>query len=96
MHFSNLRVIEEQYSSREQEIDFEYEDFMDLYSKSILIALYSLNESKLNAILDIGSKMFCLKTKPLHLASRNYMDSSIVYLNLVMGIEKKQIKNLHI
>ncbi|WP_111710114.1 hypothetical protein [Lutibacter citreus] len=87
MNASGLKMLDHQHYSQKEEIDIEYNSFLDLYSKSILIALYSLNESKLNEIVNVASTVFNKKIKPSHFNSRDYLNSSIQYLNLVIEIE---------
>lgn len=91
MNASGLEIIEEEHYTQKEEINTEYKNFLDLYSKSILIALYSLNESKLNEIIETSSVIFNKKIKPSHFNSRDYLNSSILYLNLVIEIEMKTI-----
>lgn len=92
MNASGLEIISHQHYSQKEEIDDEYKDFLDLYSKSILIALYSLNESKLNRIIEIASNVFNQKIKPSHFSQRDYLNSSILYLNLVIEIDTKKLE----
>ncbi|WP_394908085.1 hypothetical protein [uncultured Mesonia sp.] len=89
---SGLSVIAHQHQSTKEDIDREYEEFLDLYSKSILIALYSLNESELNRIAVVSSEILNKKIKPSHFDSRNYLISSITYLNLVIEIETETLE----
>lgn len=92
MHKSDLGIIEEQHYTEREEINNEYIDFLDLYSKSILIALYSLNESKLNQITNITSEIFRKKVKPSHFNSRDYLNSSILYIKLVLEINTDNLE----
>ncbi|EDP96174.1 hypothetical protein U8527_14780 [Kordia algicida OT-1] len=92
-HAAGFDSIEYEHSTVKEDIDKEYIGFLDLYSKSVLIALYSLNESKLNQIIESSSVIFDKKIKPSHLDSRDYLNSSIIYLNLVLDIETKTIES---
>ncbi|GFE02812.1 hypothetical protein KUL156_54040 [Alteromonas sp. KUL156] len=92
MHSSGLEIISQQYISQKEEIDNEYKNFLDLYSKSILIAIYSLNESKLNTIINKASNIFNKKIKPSHFGQRDYLNSSIQYLNLVVEIDTRNLE----
>ncbi len=93
MNESGLDIISHQHYTQKEEIDNEYRDFLDLYSKSILIALYSLNESKLNRIIELSSDVFNQKIKPSHFNSRDYLNSTILYLNLVIEIETEKLES---
>lgn len=87
MHVSGLDFIIEEHSIDIEKINVEYNNFLDLYSKSILIAIYSLNENKLNEIAETAASVFLKKIKPAHFNSRDYLESSLQYLNLVTDIE---------
>ncbi len=89
---SGINIISHQHYSNKVDIDNEYFQFFDLYSKSILIALYSLNESELNRIALKTSEIFNKKIKPTHFDSRNYLISSITYLNLVIEVETEKLE----
>lgn len=92
MHTSGLETLEYMHFNTIEEIDNEYKNFLDLYSKSTLIALYSLNESKLNEISNIASEIFQKKIKPSHFNTRDYLNSSIQYLELVIELETDKIE----
>lgn len=92
MNASGLEMLDHQHYRQKEEIDNEYNSFLDLYSKSILIALYSLNESKLNEIVNVASTVFNKKIKPSHFNSRDYLNSSIQYLNLVIEIDTEKLE----
>lgn len=68
-------------------------DFLDQYSKTVLIQLYSLIENKLKEICDILSIDFYKKIKYEHLDSRNYLDTSINYLKLVIEIPTDSLES---
>ena len=87
MNQSGLDYLFEEHSSDIEQINIEYNNFLDLYSKSILIAIYSLNESKLNEIAETAADVFTKKIKPLHFNSRDYLEASFQYLNLVIDLE---------
>jgi hypothetical protein len=93
MHESGLDHIEYNYYETKEEIDSKFNDFFDLYSKSILIALYSLNESTLNKISNLSSEVFAKKIKPSHFNSRDYLLSSLNYLDLVIEVDITSLQN---
>lgn len=74
-------------------IKIKYSDFLDLFSKSTLIALYSLNENFLNTICDIASQTFEQKIKVSHFNSRDYLKASFDYLELVIDIPKEPFES---
>jgi len=80
--------INHNYSETLENIDIKYDNFLDLFTKSLIIALYSLNESKLNDIINVASDVFKKDIKPSHFDNRDYLNSSIIYLDLVIGIDK--------
>lgn len=92
MNVSGLDYLYESHSIDIDKINNEYQNFLDLYSKSILIALYSLNESKLHNICDIASRLFNKKIKPSHFSNRDYLNSCFQYLNLVIEIDIEKIE----
>lgn len=69
-----------------EEIKAKYSDFLDLFSKSTLIGLYSLNESFLSKICEFSSQIFEKKIKLSHFSQRDYLLSSFNYLELVIEI----------
>lgn len=89
---SGINIISHQHYSNKEDIDNEYKEFLDLYSKSILIALYSLNESELNRIAVKTSEIFKKKIKPSHFDSRNYLTSTITYLDLVIEVDTEKLE----
>lgn len=91
-HESGVHYIEQQAYDEKERINKKYRDFLDLYCKSSLIALYSLNENKLNEISNHSSEIFNKDIKLSHFNTRDYLMSSITYLNLVIGIDVKQIE----
>lgn len=72
-----------------EEIKAKYSDFLDLFSKSTLIGLYSLNESFLSKICGLSSQAFKKKIKLSHFSQRDYLLSSFNYLELVIDIPIK-------
>ncbi|WP_447637304.1 hypothetical protein [Flavobacterium microcysteis] len=92
MNKTGLDAIEYNYSESIQEIDKEYKDFLDLYSKSTMIALYSLNESKLNKIAVVAADLFLKKIKLEHFNNRDYLNSVLDYLNLVIEIDIESLQ----
>jgi hypothetical protein len=76
-----------------EEIRLKYSDFLDLFSKSTLIALYSLNENFLSRICDIASRTFNQKIKVSHFNSRDYLKASFDYLELVIDIPKESFES---
>lgn len=91
-HKAQYDYINQNYSETLESIDIKYDNFLDLYTKSLIIALYSLNESKLNDTINLASDIFRKDIKPSHLDNRDYLNSSIVYLDLVIGIDTKVLK----
>jgi hypothetical protein len=89
---SGLGYLQDQIDSSKEEIKDEYKGFLDLYSKSILIALYSLNESTLNEITNTASDIFNKKIKPSHFNSRDYLNSAFQYLELVIELEMQKME----
>ena len=75
------------------EIKIKYSNFLDLFSKSTLIALYSLNENFLSRICDIASLTFNQKIKVSHFNSRDYLKASFDYLELVIDIPKEPFES---
>ncbi|MEX2513324.1 MAG: hypothetical protein WD398_10505 [Cyclobacteriaceae bacterium] len=92
MSESGLDIIPHQYDAQKEEINNEYNNFFDLYSKSILIALYSLTESNLNRIMELSSNVFVKKIKPSHFNTRDYLNSTLLYLDLVLEIETTRLE----
>ncbi|UAB82826.1 hypothetical protein INR75_11325 [Zunongwangia sp. SCSIO 43204] len=88
---SGLEDIDYHEYERKEEIDSKYKDFLDFYAKSILTSLYSLNESKLNEICIVGSEVFEKKIKPHHFNERDYLKSSLTYLELVLEISTESL-----
>jgi hypothetical protein len=76
-----------------EKINVKYSDFLDLFSKSTLVALYSLNENFLNKICDIASQTFNQKIKVSHFNSRDYLKASFNYLELVIDISREPFKS---
>lgn len=72
-----------------EEIKTKYSDFLDLFSKSTLIGLYSLNENFLSKICELTSHTFGKKIKLSHFSSRDYLVSSFNYLELVIDLPKE-------
>lgn len=70
-----------------ERINLKYNEFLDLFSKSTIIALYSLNESILNKITNLSSDFFNKKIKPSHFNSKDYLNAEIQYLELVIEID---------
>ncbi len=91
-HEAQYDYINHNYSETLENIDIKYDNFLDLFNKSLIIALYSLNESKLNDIINVASDVFKKDIKPSHLDSRDYLNSSIIYLDLVIGINKNVLE----
>lgn len=87
MNVSGLDYLESNYAENHEIIENKYKEFLDLYSKSILVSLYALNESSLNQICKVSADLFSKKIKPSHFNSRDYLNSSIDYLELVLEID---------
>lgn len=85
-HISGIDYIAHKKYEEIEEIKAKYSDFLDLFSKSTLIGLYSLNENFLSKICDITSQTFEKKIKVSHFSSRDYLNSSFNYLELVIDL----------
>lgn len=86
MHVSGLDYLQHANYEDKENIKSKYFDFLDLFSKSTLIALYSLNENFLNKTCDISSQILNYKIKVSHFNSRDYFKASIDYLEMVVDI----------
>jgi hypothetical protein len=91
-HISGLDQLTHSYHEDIENINVKYFDFFDLYSKTLLTALYSIVESKLKEICKIVSNDFGLKIKYDHLDARDYLNTSFVYLELVSQINIDTLK----
>ena len=76
---------------KKDNIENRYQDFFDLYSKSLLIALYSMVENKLKEICDITYVDFCQILKYEHLDSRDYLSTSFNYFDLVIRLQTESL-----
>lgn len=92
-HISGIDYLLHKKNEEIEEVMFKYSDFLDLFSKSTLIALYSLNENFLNKICEISSKTFNQKIKVSHFNSRDYLKASFNYLELVIDIPKEPFES---
>lgn len=86
MHISGLEYLQYENHEDKENIKSKYFDFLDLFSKSTLIALYSLNENFLNKTCDIASQILNHKIKVSHFNSRDYLKASIDYMEMVVDI----------
>ncbi|WP_286911872.1 hypothetical protein [Flavobacterium sp. UBA4197] len=86
MHRSGVEAVHYNHIDATEEVEKEYMDFLDLYSKSIMIALYSLNESRLNSIATVAADLFLKKIKLGHFSKKDYLNSVLNYLDLVVEI----------
>ena len=93
LHISGIDYLTENKIQETKEVEEKYSDFLDLFSKSTLIALYSLNENFLNKICDISSQTFNQKIKISHFNSRDYLKASFNYLELVIDIPKEPFES---
>lgn len=75
------------------EIKLKYSNILDLFSKSTLISLYSLNETFLNRICEIASVTFKQKITISHFNSRDYLIASFNYLELVIDIPQQSLES---
>lgn len=91
-HISGIDYLAHNKNEEIEKIKIKYSDFLDLFSKSTLIGLYSLNENFLNNICDITSQTFEKKIKVSHFNSRDYLNASFNYLELVIDIPKEPFK----
>ena len=92
-HMSGIQYLSHKKIEEIEEIKLKYSDFLDLFSKSTLIALYSLNENFLNKICEISSQTFNQKIKVSHFNSRDYLKASFNYLELVIDIPKEPFES---
>jgi hypothetical protein len=92
MHESGLDYIDHYFEIEKEDIKSRYLDFYDLYSKSLLIGIYSLIESKFKEICDVSAESFEKEMKYEHLDRRDYFQSTINYLKYVIQIPTKTIE----
>lgn len=92
-HISGIDYLLHKKNEETEKIRLKYADFLDLFSKSTLIALYSLNENFLNKICNISSETFNQKIKVSHFNSRDYLKASFDYLELVVDIPKEPFES---
>jgi hypothetical protein len=85
-HISGIDYLYHKKQEDIEEIKAKYSDFLDLFSKSTLIGLYSLNENFLSKICELSSQEFDKKIKLSHFSQRDYLLSSFNYLELVIDI----------
>ena len=85
-HISGIDYLAHRKQEDIEEIKTKYSDFLDLFSKSTLIGLYSLNESFLSKICELSFQAFEKKIKLSHFSQRDYLLSSFNYLELVIDI----------
>lgn len=62
-HISGIDYLAHKKQEDIEEIKAKYSDFLDLFSKSTLIGLYSLNENFLSKICELSSQTFTKKNK---------------------------------
>jgi len=86
MQESGLIHLDQEYEQKKQTTTRKYKDYFDLYSKSLLIALYSLVESKLKEICNIIAIDERQRITYDHLNSRDYLNTSFNYIDLVLQI----------
>jgi len=91
-HFSGIDYLAHRKQEDIDEIKAKYSDFLDLFSKSTLIGLYSLNENFLSKICELSSQAFEKKIKLSHFSQRDYLLSSFNYLELVIDIPNVPFK----
>lgn len=92
-HVSGIDYLAHKKSEDGELTDAKYLDFLDLFSKSTLISLYSLNENFLKVTCDNVSQIFNIKVKISHFKSRDYLQASINYLELVANIETVDLES---
>lgn len=92
-HISGIDYLHHRKSEEIENIENKYLDFLDLFSKSTLVALYSLNENFLNNLCDLASQTFEQKIKVSHFNSRDYLKASFNYLELVIDLPKEPFEN---
>jgi hypothetical protein len=85
-HISGIDYLAHRKQEEVEVIKAKYSDFLDLFSKSTLIGLYSLNESFLSKVCNLSSQTFEKKIKLSHFSQRDYLLSSFNYLELVIDI----------
>lgn len=83
-HISRIDELESELYEEKENIKDRYLDFFDLHCKSLIVSLYSLIESKLKDLCEISANEFDKKIKYSHLDTRDYIQSSINYFNLVI------------
>lgn len=83
-HVSGIDELEYELHEEKENIKDRYLDFFDLHCKSLIVSLYSLIESKLKDLCEISANEFDKKIKYSHLDTRDYIQSSINYFNLVI------------
>lgn len=91
-HISGIDYLAHRKQENIEEIKAKYSDFLDLFSKSTLIGLYSLNENFLSKICELSSQAFEKKIKLSHFSQRDYLLSSFNYLELVIDIPFEPFK----
>ncbi|MBL7793432.1 MAG: hypothetical protein JNK77_13970 [Saprospiraceae bacterium] len=91
-HASGIDNLSDWYLKSKDYIERKYRDFFDLYNKSLMIALYSLVESKLKEVCEITAVDFNKKLKYEYLDSRNYLKTSLIYFDLVIQIPTSLIE----
>jgi len=92
-HISGIERLAQEKEVEIEKIKLKYSDFLDLFSKSTLVAIYSLNENFLNKICNIASQIFNKKIKVSHFNSRDYLKASFNYLELVIDIPKEPFES---
>ena len=88
-HISGIDYLAHKKQEDIEKIKSKYSDFLDIFSKSTLIGLYSLNENFLSKICELTSQTFEKKIKISHFSSRDYLISSFNYLELVIDLPIK-------
>jgi hypothetical protein len=88
-HISGIDYLAHNKQENIEEINAKYSDFLDLFSKSTLIGLYSLNENFLSKVCELTSQTFERKIKLSHFSQRDYLISSFNYLELVIDLPLK-------
>lgn len=85
-HKSNSRYVDHWFYESTEDMKFRYNSFFDIYSKSVVMTLYSLVESTLKEICLIAQSDLNKKIAPEDLDSKNYLMNSINYFDLVLEI----------
>lgn len=94
MRNSEMDYVDGWYSNESNNIKFYYTSFFDIYSKSVVMTLYSLLEGTMKEICQIVQNDLNKKIGSSDLASKNYILNSFNYLFLVVDLPDTTLKPL--